>query len=100
MPKKTKKQKIISEYRKKIHEVSSSHQDISSITPSSTINSSTAPTISLVEATAHSSRSNQKIETLVAPNEFTIIKKDLLSTLLISAIILIGEFAIARYIRF
>lgn len=99
MPKKTKKQKIISEYRKRINAISSSNVHVSPVehVPSSTPPSST---ISLSTIASSPVTRAQETQSFVSVNEFAEIKKDLVMTLVITAIILIGEFGIAWYIRF
>lgn len=100
MPKKTKKQKLISEYRRKISAISSPNISVSPVQTVHVPPPVSPPTISLVTVVPSQVTRPSAVTNLVALNEFAVIKKDLIETLIITTVILVGECAIARYIHF
>lgn len=93
MPKRTKKEKIIAEYRRKLIGISSRPEAITSDMPREVIqkNHSTSTTFTLTNiSSAHEHHDTLSLD----PKEFLAIKKDLLTTLGITIFILIGQITI------
>ena len=97
MPKKTKREKVIAEYRRKISSVQFVHPE--------------KPTVDQHTATSSPSKPQQPhytftefhkkplTQSLALPQEeFTLIKKDLLYTLILTTLILIGQLALWKWL--
>jgi len=102
MPKKTKKEKIIAEYRRKM--LASSFVDRAVATLEKTTlsqNNNPKDTFSYALSQKAASEKIEKREGKILtldPQEFTAIKKDLLWTLILTTIILIGELSLWRIV--
>ncbi|KKS88265.1 MAG: hypothetical protein UW37_C0014G0012 [Candidatus Gottesmanbacteria bacterium GW2011_GWA2_44_17] len=97
MPKKTKKEKIIAEYRRKLSIVSARPEATEIVTRHDTASAPTSgvPTFSL----QHSPPKNEHSDAIALdPHEFLAIKKDLLMTLILTGCILIGQIILWRVI--
>lgn len=97
MPKKTKKEKIIAEYRRKM--ASFSHTDrpeapFSHEEPTEEKNP--AQTFSYVPVASQPHQAHLKSAVALDPKEFLAIKKDLLWTLTLTMIIIVGEIGLWR----
>lgn len=97
MPKKTKRDKIIAEYRRKLSTVSSRPEKIESIIPTPSHSVQLPPLPSQTFSLKPSVSKNETNNALVLdPREFHAIKKDLIMTLGLTAAILVGQIVIWR----
>jgi len=95
MPKKTKKEKIIAEYRRKLSTVSSHSEAINPVTEIPRQQTPTAPS-SQFSFHAPPVKNEYTHAVTLDPQEFTAIKRDLITTLIITGCILIGQIIIWR----
>jgi len=95
MPKKTKREKIIAEYRRKIQIVSDGTEISKTVQEKSPVESHThyTPTFTISRAPLQAVR-NDTIS--IDPNEFSAIKKDLAKTLILTCCMIIGQIAVWR----
>jgi len=97
MPKKTKREKIIAEYRRKLLVVSARPQKMEMTREPLSVPSTSGyvPTFTLTQSVSK----NESHEVLsLDPQEFLAIKKDLIRTLGLTGLILIGQIIIWRVI--
>lgn len=94
MPKKTKKEKIIAEYRRRLQSVPMAQTPAVSV---KTENISTPVQFVLPKVKEQQVSGASAIS--LNPNEFTIIKRDLVKTLILTAVIIVCEFLIAWRFR-
>ena len=98
MPKKTKREKLIAEYRRKIEVLGQSpiehesHEKIASVSPISQTTYSLAATHPSVSSASSSSLS-------INVDEFTAIRQDLIRTLIIVSIFLSVEIALWQFLK-
>ena len=95
MPKRTKKEKIIAEYRRKLTGISSRPEAIKSDTQREVTQKNHSPSATFTLTNISSSHEHHDTISL-DPKEFLAIKKDLLTTLGITIFIFIGQIAIWR----
>ena len=97
MPKKTKKEKIIAEYRRKLSTVSSHQEAINPVIKEHTVQTTLLYTPQFSVHTA--SVKNESAHTVsLDPQEFSAIKKDLFITLILTGCILVGQIIIWRVV--
>ena len=97
MPKKTKREKIIAEYRRKLLSVSDKTESTTSADERGPITTQSlgVPTFTVPPTVSKNDRNDSA---LIDPLEFAAIKKDLVKTLLVTCCIIVGQIIIWRVV--